>query len=181
MIDRCLAELQEELDAGAVEKDHPFRYFTFATVGLDQVPRMRTIVLREVKEDMKMIFFTDYRSKKIIHIKENNKVALLFYHSEKLLQLKVEGLARIIREPQALEDGWLQERDRARKEYSTAAAPGTILESPELLEYLDEENHFCAVEITPFRIEYLKLKSPDHVRIQFSKESDLWTGEYMVP
>ena len=86
-------ELKEELQRGASKKGHPFRYFTLGTVGLERLPRLRTIVLRRISEDLTLTFYTDRRSKKLIHIKENNKVSLLFYHPKKLMQLKVEGLA----------------------------------------------------------------------------------------
>ncbi len=51
----------------------------------------------------------------------------------------------------------------------------------EIHEYLKKENHFCVVEITPYRIEYLKLQQPEHLRVRFSKSQELWSGEFLVP
>lgn len=179
--DQIFKILKEELLKGSTEKLHPFRYFTLGTVGLDRVTRQRTVVLRKVSDDLKLSFYTDLRSKKIIHIKENSKVGLLFYHPEKLLQLKIEGLATVIKGEAIAETYDNNIPEDARKDYTTALAPGTPLEDPGVIEYLKKENHFCVVEITPFKVEYLKLQRPEHQRVRFSKRHELWSGEYLVP
>ena len=69
---------------GAYEKGHPFHYFTLATLGVDKFARLRLVALRNVSEDLKLTFFTDKRSKKVLHINENNRVGLLFYNPKKL-------------------------------------------------------------------------------------------------
>jgi len=179
--DQIFKILKEELIKGSTEKSHPFRYFTLSTVGVDLLPRQRTVVLRKVTDDLQLSFYTDLRSKKIIHIKENNKVGLLFYNSKKLLQLKIEGIATIIK-GKAIEETYNNGiPEKARKDYTTTLAPGTPLEDPKVIEYLKEENHFCVVEVTPYRIEYLKLQQPEHLRVRFSMRQELWNGEFLVP
>jgi len=37
------------------------------------------------------------------------------------------------------------------------------------------------VDVTPFKIEYLQLKRPNHLRIRFSKKNEKWKGNYLVP
>ncbi|NNE77421.1 MAG: pyridoxamine 5'-phosphate oxidase family protein [Pricia sp.] len=174
-------ELKEELYNGASKKGHPFRYFTLATIGLDRMPRLRTIVLRQVSEDLGITFFTDRRSKKITHIQENNKVSLLFYEPKKLLQIKVEGLALIVKDQPTLQKHWRKVRSESRKDYTTSSAPGSDLSNPDNVEYLQNGNYFCMVNVEPFKIEYLRLKRPNHLRIRFSKENDGWSGEFLVP
>lgn len=181
MTDRIFSELKKELEQGVHEKGHSFRYATLATVGLDTMPRLRTVVLRQVSEDLKLTFFTDKRSKKLIHIKENNKVSMLFYDPKQLLQLKVEGLAYAIEEAPILKTYWSAVPLNSRKDYTTERAPGSSISNHDTVEYLDDENHFGVVEIEPVRIEYLKLKRPHHLRVQFSKEKGAWIGEFLVP
>ena len=181
MTDKYFDELKEELQKGATEKDHPFRYFILATVGVDHMVRQRTLVLRKVNTDLLLTFFTDYRSKKIMHIHENNRVSLLFYNPHQLLQLRVDGLASIDKNEEAIKSYWRDVKGVSRKQYTTAGAPGTDLESPELLEYLNEDNYFCAVNIEPFKIEYLRLKDPNHIRVQYKKIEGFWDGSYLVP
>ena len=174
-------ELDIELHKGISKKGHPFRYCTLATIGIENIPRQRTIVLRKVSDDLKFTFYTDRRSKKIIHIRENNRVSILFYHPKKLLQIKVEGRASIITDKNILQQYWSGVQPNSRKDYTTNSAPGSSISNPDFVEYLDEENHFCMVDIEPFKIEYLKLKRPNHLRIRFSKIDEKWDGEFLVP
>lgn len=181
MTDIFFSELKGELQKGVHKKGHPFRYCTLATVGLETLPRLRTVVLRKVSEDLKLTFYTDKRSKKLIHIKENNKVSMLFYHPKQLLQVKVEGLASSITDENILKKYWSGVQTNSRKDYTTENAPGSTISNPDQLEYLNNENHFCIVEIEPFRIEYLKLKRPNHLRVQYSKVENSWEAEFLVP
>lgn len=181
MTDKYFEELKSELQKGAVEKDHPFRYFTLATVGVDHMVRQRVLVLRKVDKDLLLTFFTDYRSKKIMHLHENNRVSLLFYDAVNLVQLRIDGLASIDKDEEAIKSYWREVKASARKAYTTAIAPGTSLESPALVEYLNEDNYFCAVNVTPFKIEYLKLKEPHHIRVDYTQKEGFWDGSYIVP
>lgn len=181
MTDTFFQEFQDDLQKGVHKKGHPFRYCTMATVGLESMPRLRTVVLRRVSDNLKLIFYTDKRSKKIVHIKENNKVSLLFYNPNKLLQVKVEGLATAIKDESILKKYWSGVQPNNKKDYTTRSAPGSELSNPDNLEYLKDDNHFCIVEIEPFKIEYLKLKRPNHLRIRFSKEGLDWKREFLVP
>lgn len=174
-------ELNDELQKCVVTKGHPFRYFTLATIGVDYTPRLRTVVLRKVAKDLTLTFYTDRRSKKITHLKENNKASLLFYHPKKMLQLKIEGTAKVIDDPAILKNYWHGIQPNSQKDYTTSNAPGSTIENPDHVKYLSDKNFFCMVEITPFKIEYLKLKRPNHIRVRYSKEEELWPGEFLVP
>lgn len=181
MTQQFLKEATDELHKSLVKKGHPFRYFTLATVGLDKIARLRTVVLRKVTPDLKLVFYTDKRSKKITHITENPNISLLFYHPKLMLQLKIEGTAHIVNDEKVLKTYWHGIQPNSRKDYSTQQTPGDTINNPDSVEYLKEENHFCMIEISPFKIEYLKLKRPNHLRIKFSKNEERWDGEFLVP
>lgn len=181
MMDTFFKELEDELKKGTSKKGHPFRYFTLGTVGLGATARLRTIVLRRVSEELKLVFYTDKRSKKIEHIKENHSVSLLFYHPKKLLQLKIEGRATLVSDTEELKKYWSGVQPSSRKDYTTTSAPGSPISNPDNVEYLNEKNYFTIVEIDPSKIEYLKLKRPNHLRILFSKVNGEWNGEFLVP
>lgn len=174
-------ELKAELRKAVDEKGHPFRYFTLGTVGLDNTARLRTVVLRNISDDIVLTIYTDKRSKKITHIKENKKVCLLFYHSEKLIQLKIDGIAKINNEEESKSRIWNSIHPDAKKAYVSNQAPGTTITDPNGIEYLSNEDFFCLVEISCFKIEYLKLQSPHHLRVRFSKTQDIWESEFLVP
>ncbi len=181
MTDAFFEELQTELHKGITEKGHPFRYCTMATVGLDRMARLRTVAVRNIGKDFVFSIYTDKRSKKVVHIKENKLVSLLFFDPGKLLQLKVEGMAVINKDPAVLKALWKGIDTPAKKDYTTTMAPGSVLEDPKRLEYLKAEDYFCLLEVHPFKIEYLKLQRPDHQRIRFSRVEDRWKGEFLVP
>ncbi|WP_422084049.1 pyridoxamine 5'-phosphate oxidase family protein [Ulvibacterium sp.] len=174
-------ELTNELREGATKKGHPFHYCTMATVGLERMPRLRTVVLRKVSDNLDLSIYTDQRSKKILHIKENNRVSLLFYHPKKLIQIKIEGLAGIHTDPKILKKHWNEIQPSSRKDYTTSEAPGSDISDPDAVEYLEDKNYFCIVEIEPFKIEYLKLQRPNHLRIKHSKINNSWKSEFLVP
>ena len=174
-------ELKDELHKSIVQKKHPFRYFTFATLGQENKPRLRTVVLRKITKDFTLTFYTDARSKKITHIKDNNRVSLLFYHPKKLLQLQIEGVATIIDDKTKLKDSWNGVQPNSKKDYTTYRAPGSPIDNPDNVSYLEDENYFCQVEITPLIIEYLRLKRPNHLRIRYSKTNTDWEGQILVP
>ncbi|NKI26332.1 pyridoxamine 5'-phosphate oxidase family protein [Arenibacter sp. 6A1] len=181
MTSHFFEQIKDELQKGPTEANHPFRYFTFATVGLDQVARLRTVVLRKVSKDLTLTFFTDKRSKKITHIKENKKVSLLFYNPAKMLQLKIEGIATYKDDEGTKAQFWSTITPAAKKAYTTSMAPGSALTNPQNLEFLNDENHFCTVEIIPFKMEYLQLAQPNHIRVRFSRTETHWEGEFIVP
>lgn len=181
MTEAFFQELKEELQKGTFEKDHPFRYCTLGTVGLGTTARLRTIVSRRVSEDLKLIFYTDKRSKKIAHIAENSAVSLLFYDPKKLLQVKVEGRATIISDTEELQRYWSGIQPASRKDYTTTSTPGSPISNPDAVEYLEHKNYFRIVEIEPSKIEYLKLKRPNHLRVLFSKDDGDWGGDFLVP
>ncbi len=181
MTDLFFRELTQELQLGVSEKGHPFRYGTLATVGADQMPRQRTIVLRAVSDTLHLGFYTDRRSKKISHIAKNNRVSLLFYHPEKLLQIKIEGMAILQKDTTVLQQHWNQITEGSRKDYTTHIAPGSTVSNPDAVDYLNEAHHFCMVNILPYEIEYLKLKRPHHLRVHYRMEGDGWKGQFLVP
>jgi pyridoxine/pyridoxamine 5'-phosphate oxidase len=181
MTTKILKEVKAELHKGVTEKGHPFRYCILATVGLENIPRQRTVVLRELGDDLHLNFYTDLRSKKIIHIHENKKVSLMFLHPEKLLQIRVEGLAKIHRDHATLDKHRKNLLAINKKNFSTAAAPGTTIANPNAVDYLKDADYFCVVEVNPFKIEYLKLEHPNHIRVRFAREGADWDGEYLVP
>jgi len=56
-----------------------------------------------------------------------------------------------------------------------------VISAPEQIEYLDRDDNFAVIQVHPFKIEYLRLNRPRHVRIRFSKRKEGWMGEFLVP
>lgn len=173
-------QIKNELLNGSKKKGHPFKYFTLSTIW-KEIPRQRTVVLRKVQPNLHLLFYTDKRSSKVEQILQNPKVSALFYHPKKMTQLQVEGKAIIKDNPEMLRKVWKSIPTKAQKDYTTVLPPGVRTENPSVLEYLTENNYFCMVEIQPIRLEFLKLGLPHHLRAEFVKSGDNWSGSFLIP
>lgn len=174
-----LEEIRRELVNGYAKKGHPFRYFSLATLSGDK-PVQRTVVLRKLLPDFKLMLYTDARSNKINQITTNTQVSTLFYHPKKLLQIQLTGHAERI-EGEALDIHWKTISENARKDYTTSEAPGTPIKNLEDLQYRMNSLNFAMIQIIPDQIDYLQLKRPNHLRIRFTKQDNDWLGQYLVP
>ena len=175
-----LQQIKNELIKGSVKRGHPFKYFTLGTLW-NEKPRQRTVVLRKVQPNLQLLFYTDKRSSKVEQVKQNPTISALFYHPKKMVQLQVEGIASVKENPEMLQKIWKSIPAKARRDYTTILPPGVKTENPEELEYLSEQNHFCMVEIQPTRMEYLKLGQPHHLRVEFLKSGNDWSGNFLIP
>ena len=180
MTSQFLEEAKRELTNGHSKRKHPFRYFTLAT-NTDNKSRLRTVVLRKFLSDSSLLFYTDARTPKVSEIKDNSNVSALFYHPKKLMQIRVQGKAEIINDPKLLKSYWGSIPEKSRKDYITKSTPGSMIENPDNVDYLDDDNHFCAIKIFPLTIEYLRLKRPNHLRILFTNVNGEWDGQFLVP
>tara|TARA_B100000795_G_C22768920_1_gene426983 strand:- start:165 stop:707 length:543 start_codon:yes stop_codon:yes gene_type:complete len=175
-----LEEAIRELINGHSKKQHPFRYFVLAT-NENGKPRQRTVVLRKTLLDSSLVIYTDKRTQKIIDIQNNAEFSALFYDAKKLLQLRVEGKAELITDKEQIATYWHTIQASSKKDYTTNIAPGTPIKNPDDVGYKSKENYFCPVKLVPSRIEYLRLKRPNHLRVLFSRIDNNWSGEFLVP
>ncbi|TXE20333.1 pyridoxamine 5'-phosphate oxidase [Psychroserpens burtonensis] len=180
MKNQFLEEAKRELANGHSKKRHPFRYFVLAT-NENGKPRQRTVVLRKTLSDLSLVFYTDSRTQKIRDIQNNSEFSALFYHSKKLLQIRVEGTAELITDKAQIATYWHTIQEASKKDYTTNIAPGTPIKNPDDVDYKLEENYFCPVKLIPNTIEYLHLKRPNHLRILFSRTDTDWSGDFLTP
>ncbi|MEM1002098.1 MAG: pyridoxamine 5'-phosphate oxidase, partial [Bacteroidota bacterium] len=110
----------------------------------------------------------------------NPSVSAMFYHPKKLMQVRMEGTVKILGGEQ-LEALWKNIPENSRKDYTTTEAPGSTLKNPDQVNYSHENYHFGVLHIIPKRIEYLQLKRPNHLRIQFEMQDGDWHGQFLVP
>ena len=181
MIDTFFQEINKELQSALTTKGHPFKYFTLATTGEENNARLRTVVLRNVSSDLVLTFYTDGRSKKVGHILDHNQVSLLFYDPTKLLQLTIEGVARINTDQKIKQELWKDVPTKSHKAYTTTDAPGSGIQNPDDIEYLKDKDFFTVIHVEARKVEYLKLNEPQHLRVAFQKEDGMWIGQYLVP
>ncbi len=181
MTNLYLQEIKSELKLALTKRNHPLKFCVLGTLGSENIPQLRIVGLRKITDDFKFTFYTDKRSAKVTQIQNNPKVNLLFYHPEKKLQIKINGIASIIKDIGILKEQWLNITKRAKKDYTTMFAPGSKIKSPEEITYLKEKNFFCSVEIKTDTIEYLKLREESHFKVHFHQDINGWVSEFLVP
>lgn len=175
-----LQQVKNELANGCVKKRHPFRYFTLGTLKNDR-PRQRMVVLRKIRSDFGLLFYTDSRSCKVGELKKNPNVSALFYHPKKMMQLQITGEAFFEQDKDTLKKVWCSIPIHARRDYTTTMPPGYELGDLDNLEYHVDQNFFCMIIIRPLQIDYLKLDKPYHQRVRFQKSDDGWSHTQLVP
>lgn len=70
-----------------------------ATVSDTGQPSLRTVLLKNIEPNKGFVFYTNYLSKKGLHIQKNSKVALLFFWDTLERQIRIEGTAHKLTHP----------------------------------------------------------------------------------
>ena len=121
--------LQEAIDDNLYEPNA----MQIATVGIDLQPSLRTVLLKSFDENG-FIFYTNYDSKKGIEIKENDKIALLFWFREHERQIRIEGTAtRTLTE---MNEIYFRSRPRDSQIAASISKQSSIVENRRVLEDL---------------------------------------------
>ena len=74
---------------------HSLRWVQLATIGLDNSPRVRTVVFRGWTDSYEMKILTDKRSQKFIELESNNNVEICWLFHESKCQFRFRGTSRV--------------------------------------------------------------------------------------
>jgi hypothetical protein len=181
------------LGRGAADRRSPMHTPVVASVSADGAPDARVMVLRAAdRATATLRFHTDARSPKCAAL-DGRPVSVLAYHPGEAVQLRLSGMARIVREGPEIDAIWNQSTPFARRCYMVEAAPGTPRATagsglpadvegrkPELFELVPARANFALVMIEIAAIDWLHLAQSGHRRAVFSA-SEGWRGEWRVP
>lgn len=173
----------KELQLATKIVQHPFRFVNFCTSAGNQ-PDSRYVVLREVTEELQMLFYTDSRSKKIAQIRENPHVSLLFYHPSARCQVKINGIATMLTQKEATKNYWENIPPEAQKAYQSNRPPKTQVDRAEKGMMVDVEyqnKFFSVIKVIPKEVECLQLDSKGHLRLAFVLENEKWQSSWLIP
>ncbi len=165
------------------EPRHPFRFMTFSTFSSDY-PNSRYVVLRGVVADLQLLFYTDYRSKKVSEIQDNPKVSLHFYHPEEKVQAKILGKATLHHKDEFASKRWMEVDGEAKKAYSSVLSPGTEIVHPAEAHKWEEKpsgDYFTVVKVIPHQVELLQLNGVEHLRVRFIRNEEQWVPSWIAP
>lgn len=178
MLDNILQSCIDEWVKARTKKNHPFRYFTLSTVSPNNRPEARVVVLRHF-DPLNYCFtiYTDIRTPKLKSLIHNPLAELLFYDPKRNLQIRV--IVRCIHQEKD-DKMFAQQHEKAQKDYTTNLAPGTPIKSMDAVEY-SATHHFCKLIFKAEKIDFLRLKRPNHQRAVFQWIDKKWEASFLTP
>ena len=169
----------ENINLGIQKAKHDYHSFVFSTVSKNS-PDSKTVILRDFDEHEPAIWFhSDKRSKKILHLEENENVSALFYDKSRKVQLRINGIADIEEDIEHNKKIWDSMRPESKHCYMGPYAPSQKISQFEpntLKKYahdLDKEDEhlglsrFCRIRIKIKKLDWLKLDYKGHQRLEF--------------
>jgi 3-hydroxyisobutyrate dehydrogenase len=187
-------DIWARLENAAASSRNDFHLPVVATVSGD-MPSLRTVVLRRASAtDRKLRFHTDIRSPKVSALLANPSIALLFYHKEHRLQLRVQGRATVDHTSDAVSMAWDATPASSRRCYLSTAAPSSTSDVPSVgfpdafrhrfpshEETLPGRDHFAVVIVQVKSIDWLWLNHAGHRRAQFIYHEGGFDAQWLVP
>jgi hypothetical protein len=188
-INDLLHSIWESLRAGAGAGRSPFSVLQAATVGVNGNPKVRTIVLRDVNENLaRLAFHTDIRSEKVRELRERPAISMHGYDAERLVQLRLEGVATCVTDEAEKLAVWNSSRPRTLILYRSPTASGSVIEDPAQAAAMDAADptsgyeNFCLVHVSVQHVDYLDLSSEPHHRAQFQlRDQGAFEGRWVAP
>lgn len=178
MIQDIFGDCKKQLRAALKHKKHSFRFFTLATSSSEKGTHLRTVVLRDFDpEQMQFTIFTDTRSKKVADLNRIPNAQFLFYDGTRLIQLVVDAVMISSTDETSL---YHSLPEPSKKDYASEQTPGTPIDAPDQISHDFSKGNFTKIVFQAERLEYLRLKRPNHIRAEF-RASDHWKGQFLAP
>ena len=162
------------IENGAQNRDSPFHCPAISTINNCGFPSSRTVVLRGLDQNKRIVrFHTDSRSSKFNELKNNPKVAFLFYDIANKVQIRLAGKVEIHRNDTTAENFWEKSQRNSKICYSATHAPGAFVSEPPLAPLPTQEQlsqsylNFCVILTKVSKLEWLYLNSNGHQRAVF--------------
>ena len=166
---------------------------TLSTVDSGQRPSSRTVLLKSFDEQG-FVFYTNYESKKAVHIENNPNVSLLFFWSDAARQVKIRGKAEKIPTGESL--AYFLSRPRGSQIGAWVSAQSSVISSRSMLESKFQEvkkkfkdrdislpSFWGGYRVVPEEIEFWQgRRNRLHDRFLFTKQDDgTWKIERLAP
>ena len=196
-LELSLAEARKLLADGAANRKSNAHHPVVATLGPDDLPRQRVMILRALDWEARLLrFHTDYRSTKVDELAKNDAASALIYDPASKIQLRLSGKARIEQDGSLPDAAWEQATLFARRCYLAEQAPGMPTDQPmsglpEWVEgrqptedeVIDARANFAILLFEFDDVEWLYLANQGHRRARWRWDSatGIWDGSWLVP
>ncbi|MEC8882871.1 MAG: pyridoxamine 5'-phosphate oxidase family protein [Pseudomonadota bacterium] len=165
----------------------------------DKTPRSIMMIPRRIDLEQHILYcHTDNRSPKVIHLKKNPSVSLLFWCREKRTQIQIQSKCQILHNTEENKKTWDTMQNMSKVCYASDIKPGT--ECVELCSGFSEEqwenrndisktayayNNFAILKLHILQVERLFLNAGGHNKIvfikDFTKKNEQWTHRWKAP
>ncbi len=164
-----------------------------STVDSKMRPSSRTVLLKSF-DDRGFVFYTNFESKKAMHVEKNPWVSMLFFWSEAARQVKIRGKAEKLPAKESL--AYFLTRPRGSQIGAWVSAQSSVITSRSLLESKFQEikrkfrdkdvplpSFWGGYRVVPDQIEFWQgRRNRLHDRFQYSRQDDGdWLIERLAP
>ena len=188
-------EIKKLLFIGVKDRKHPYHTPVFSNISKKNIVESRAIVLRKFEEkNLILNFHSDFRSPKILSLKNNNQTSFLFYDFSIKIQLRIKTLSTINNQNKITEEAWKVTNLSSRKCYLSQKNPSSKTNKPEdgLPEQLigidpsKEESergysNFTVIQNKIEKIDWLYLDYAGHRRLNINCQKDIPEFIWLIP
>lgn len=179
------------LEAGVSDRHHPMHLAAVATAR-GGLPEARYVVVRHAdRVDRAVHFHTDIRAPKTDDVGATPEIAILCYHRDDKVQLRMRATATRHHQDEIAKAAWEKTRLFSRECYLTPSAPSSAAgdaepqQTPGAMQLTQEQSelgyaNFCVVRCVVREIDYLHLRHEGHQRLRLCWDGD-WAGEWLHP
>lgn len=187
--DLAPALLWDALERACRSRESPWRTPVLATVSADGTPEARLLVMRAADSQARRLeFHTDSRSAKLRAISRQPRVELCFWDPLGQLQLRASGMAAVSDEFSADSgrrgSAWARMPTDSRRNYAGESTPGAILTDSNRSPVADPRAgfaHYAILDVVLFRLEWLWIGGPAHVRGEAVWGGEMWKAAPLAP
>ena len=159
------------------------RWIQLSTIGLDNSPRVRTVVFRGWSKNYEMEILTDSRSEKFKELEKNKKVEICWLFPKAKCQFRFRGIAKIEQEEEAI-NFWQNLSPYSRSLWAWPL-PGAEYDIDsfyplKIEDGISKPKNFILLKIDIFEIDQLLLQKPIHIRKRWVKSND-WIESRINP
>ena len=149
------------------------RWIQLSTVSNNNEPRIRTVVFRGWEKESSMLIYTDSRSDKVEHLKNNSNAEVLWLFLRSKYQFRFKGK---MRELEANTKYWDSLSDKSKStwfwEHPGKEIKNNIQPSNDTSNYLNKPKSFFVIEFEIYSVDLLKLVTPIHKRYIWNQENN---------
>ncbi|WP_269616983.1 pyridoxamine 5'-phosphate oxidase family protein [Prochlorococcus marinus] len=159
------------------------RWIQLATIGIDNTPRVRTVVFRGWTDSFEMEIYTDKRSQKYYELNVNNNVEICWVFLNSKCQFRFRGTSIIDLGKDNLRH-WNQLSDTSKSMWGWPKPGDHYIHDNEIeTSFKGEEklsHNFSLLKIEIKQVDQLIIRKPIHIRRKWVKEEE-WIEERINP